>query len=914
MKMPFQLSYRLCLFAMFLLSSMAAWPQGTEAWVRRYDDPGAGSWDYARKVVTDPDGNVVVAGDTRGRNTGILIIKYSGAGIPLWTNGGPTNGFEMISDLAVDNWGNVFVAGTHIPGTRSHDSALVAYSGTGVPLWTNQYIMEPSSLAVDHNGNVFVTGYAFSDGLAGLATIGFSGAGVPLWTNRYDHVSSPGVAVDRNGNVFVTGSTGRDYATIAYSGAGVLLWTNHYNGRGNANGANAVAVDSSGNVFVTANSFGTGPGLYHDFVTVAYSGAGVPLWTNRYSGPDNSDDYATALAVDHNGNVFVTGYSGNDYATIAYSGAGIALWTNFFRGPTNSVNRANAVAVDNDGNVVVTGSSGQDYATIKYSGEGLALWTNRHDGLASTLDEASDVSVDSGGRVFVTGQSKGDFATIGYSAAGLALWTNRYDGPGISDDRASAIAVDHNSGNVLVTGAANSDYVTISYSEAGMVLWTNRYDGPGNSVDHGIAVAVDGRGNVVVTGDSEGGDSSTDYATIAYSASGVPLWTNRYNGLGNGVDRAIAVAVDRIGNAFVTGYATSEGTNYDYVTLAYSPAGIALWTNRYSGPDNLDDYATGLAVNHNGNVFVTGFSDGGSTNSEYATIAYSGTGVALWTNRYNGTGSSSDRATALVADRHGNVFVTGSSFNPGQSFFGYATIAYSPAGIALWTNRYAGPEFGGTATAIAVDGSGNVFVTGHSDGIGTIRDYATIAYSGAGVPLWTNRYNGTDNRVDEAYAVAVDNSGYVFVTGYSSVADFSYDYVTIAYLASGAPLWTNRYNGPANGEDRPGLGSSLAVGRDGAVYVTGSSDEFRYGAISDYATIKYVWRPYIAIQPLTLGSSSVNLNLSAPPNSSWSILRAPAITGSWTDLGVLLTGTNGSAQFTDPNSLANGAFYRVAPP
>src|SRR5690348_11239659 len=73
--------------------------------------------------------------------------------------------------------------------------------------------------------------------------------------------------------------------------------------------------------------------------------------------------------------------------------------------------------------------------------------------------------------------------------------------------------------------------------------------------------------------------------------------------------------------------------------------------------------------------------------------------------------------------------------------------AFAQGGLPLWTNIYTGP--GGSnsrASAAAVDGSGNMFVTGSSIGAGGNYDYATIKYSGAGVPLWTNRYNGPGNR------------------------------------------------------------------------------------------------------------------------------------------------------------------------
>ena len=68
---------------------------------------------------------------------------------------------------------------------------------------------------------------------------------------------------------------------------------------------------------------------------------------------------------------------------------------------------------------------------------------------------------------------------------------------------------------------------------------------------------------------------------------------------------------------------------------------------------------------------------------------------------------------------------------------------------------------------MAVDGSNNVIVTGYSDGGGYNYDYATIKYSSAGVPLWTNRYNGPGNGDDYGHAVAVDGSNNVIVTGYS---------------------------------------------------------------------------------------------------------------------------------------------------
>jgi hypothetical protein len=228
-------------------------------------------------------------------------------------------------------------------------------------------------------------------------------------------------------------------------------------------------------------------------------------------------------------------------------------------------------------------------------------------------------------------------------------------------------------------------------------------------------VATDTDGNVVVTGFSYNGDSNDDYLTIKYSAAGVRLWTNIYNGTGNWVDHANAIAVDSNGNVFVTGESWN-GIRYDYLTIVYSSSGVPLWTRRYNDEQGNAGSGNAIKVDATGNVIVTG--DG------CVTIKYSGAGVALWTNR---VGLAS--GLALAVDGSGNVFVTGTVSDPP---FGvdYLTVAYSATGMPLWTNIYDGPANGDDRpAAVAVDSSGNVFVTGYSYGVGTSEDWATIKYS-----------------------------------------------------------------------------------------------------------------------------------------------------------------------------------------
>lgn len=413
---------------------------------------------------------------------------------------------------------------------------------------------------------------------------------------------------------------------------------------------------------------------------------------------------------------------------------------------------------------------------LAHAQSGLPLWTNRYHGSGNGSDSASAVAVDTSGSVYVTGSSRGsgtrsEYAAVVYSSTGAPLWTNRYAGSGSADDYAKALVA--GSGNVYITGFSPSivgsfDYATLAYSSAGTPLWTNRYNGPDNRFDWAWAIAVDNNtGQVYVTGFSSS-VAADDYLTIAYSSSGVSLWTNRYRYSPNGVNRASAVVVADNGDVIVTGTADNR-----YATIAYSAAGTPLWTNLYSALGNTDN-ASGLAVDTDGNVYVTGSSLLTGGGYDFATVAYSSTGTPLWTNRYDGPINGDDFAVAVAADRSGHIYVTGSS-DGGRD---YVTIGYSSSGAVLWTNHLFAD---GEPHGLAVDGIGNVYVTGLSYGSNNNYDYATVGYSSAGLPLWTNRYNGTGNGDDIAQGIAVDSAGNVLVTGSSVGSDGKTDFVTIKY-------------------------------------------------------------------------------------------------------------------------------------
>lgn len=369
--------------------------------------------------------------------------------------------------------------------------------------------------------------------------------------------------------------------------------------------------------------------------------------------------------------------------------------------------------------------------------------------------------------------------------------------------------------------------------------WVARYNGPGNYDDNAEAMVVDDSGNVYVTGHSYGSGSHQDYATTKYDSDGIEQWVERYNGPGNYHDTPKAIAVDAVGNVYVTGYSYGDGTSSDYATIKYNSDGIEQWVARYNGPGNGNDLVFAMAVDDIGNVYVAGESYDNESRLDYTTIKYDGNGRQRWVATYNGPGNYNDSAKAIALDAFGNVYVTGYSYGGAETREDYATIKYDSSGCRLWVARYAGPSGPphsayDIANAITVDTSGSVYITGYSDGGTTSYDYATIKYDSDGIEQWGARYNGSGNTYDYAHAIALDNSSSVYVTGYSDNCGTQQDYATIKYDSSGSQLWVAIYNGPANNNDRAG---SILVDLSDNVYVTGYS--YDWGTSLDYTTIMY---------------------------------------------------------------------------
>jgi len=300
--------------------------------------------------------------------------------------------------------------------------------------------------------------------------------------------------------------------------------------------------------------------------------------------------------------------------------------------------------------------------------------------------------------------------------------------------------------------------------------------------DFAYAIALDYSGNVYVTGWSQGNGTDADCLTIKYDSNGKRLWVARYNGPAGGEDKSYAVVTDGWSNVYVTGSSRGVGTGADCVTIKYDSEGNQLWVARYSSPGNADDQAESIAVDHWGDIYVTGWSQSADAGKDYVTIKYRGTGDQSWVARYDGPAHADDAAYDMVLDALDNIYVTGSSWG-NNTEADYATVKYDSSGNRLWVARYNGPaDLEDTARAIALDSLGNPCVSGWSRGSNGRYDFATAKYDTTGSWLWAARYDGPAEGQDKVYAMAVDAAGYVYVAGGSSGTATFYDYATVKYV------------------------------------------------------------------------------------------------------------------------------------
>jgi hypothetical protein len=359
-----------------------------------------------------------------------------------------------------------------------------------------------------------------------------------------------------------------------------------------------------------------------------------------------------------------------------------------------------------------------------------------------------------------------------------------------------------------------------------------------------------------------------------------PLVYSTYIG-GSGDDVGYGIAVDGSGNAYVTGitlspdydvtpgaFQTRNGGGYDVFVTKLSAAGTALVYSTYIGGNGYEE-GRGIAVDGSGNAYVTGVT--GSTNYPVTPGAFqtrnggvadvfvtklNAAGTALVYSTYIG-GSIEDVGYAIAVDGSGNAYVTGVTgstnypVTPGAFQTrngGYRDVfvtKLNAAGTALVYSTYIGGSSDDEGYGIAVDSSGNAYVTGYTYSIDyDVTPGAFQTANGGGEDVFVTKLNATGTALvystyigglsdDEGYAIVVDGSGNAYVTGWTNSIDYDvtprafqttkegfYRDVFVTKLnATGTALVYSTYIG---GSDHD-YGNAIAVDGSGNAYVTGET-------------------------------------------------------------------------------------------
>jgi len=355
---------------------------------------------------------------------------------------------------------------------------------------------------------------------------------------------------------------------------------------------------------------------------------------------------------------------------------------------------------------------------------------------------------------------------------------------------AFGVAVNGN-GDVCVTGwiqdsTGNYDIFLTKYDSSESEKWTRQLGT--NEHDEGQSVAVDTGGNIYISGGTGGnldgntnagvvGWGSWDIFLTKYDPSGTKQWT-RQLGTVEG-DWANSLTIDTGNNVCITGYTDGslEGNansgGQDVFLVKYNSAGVKQWT-RQLGTSN-SDAGRGVAVDTSGNIYITGYTNGGldgNTNiggEDIFLVKYNSAGTKQWTRQLGTT--SSDAANGLALDASGNIYITGSTYggldgNTNMGMDDIFLVKYNSAGTKQWT-RQLGTSNSDAGRAVAADTGGNIYITGSTAGslegnTGTGPVFL-IKYNSSGTRQWTRQFGSGSYAT--ANGLATDTSGYIYIAG-----------------------------------------------------------------------------------------------------------------------------------------------------
>ncbi len=724
--------------------SLVASPTGTS-----YSDTGlseATSYSY-RVLAYDATGNA-------SSQCGAVAVSTADATAPSIPSNlqGTAASASQINLTWTASTDNVGVTGYKVyrNGSQIGMTASTSFSDTGLSEATSySYRVAAYDAGSNESAQCGAAAVSTADATAPSVPTNLQGTGASAsqvnltWTASTDNVGVTGYRVYRNGSqVGTTASTG-------YSDTGLSEATSY--------SYRVAAYDAAGNTSSQCTAVAVS--------TLDATAPSVPTNLQATVVSTSRIDLTWTASTD---NVAVTGYRVYRDGSLVASPSGTSYSDTGLSAGTTYAYRV--AAADAAGNVSAQ-CTAVNATTQSGTWGGTALI-----GTASN-DRGHGIAVDSSGNIYVAGYTAGaldgetnsgsdDIYLTKYNSAGTRQWTRLAGTTGSDQSGWGAVAVD-GSGNSYVTGytsgnldgetnAGGSDAVLIKYNSAGTKQWTRLLGTAGS--DSAWAVAVDGSGNIYISGFTDGNlggetnSGGTDAFLAKYNSAGTLQWTRL---LGNAtLTYSYAVAVAGSGNIYISGMTrgsldgeTNAGIQ-DIFIAKYNTSGTRQWTRMLGS--TVFDYCYGVAVDGTENVYAAGQSygnfdgvtntDGSGTTEDVFLVKFNSSGTKQWSVFHGGTGS--DVASGLAVDTSGNIYITGNTNADldGQTNAGghdLFVMKYDSSGTRSWTQML-GTASGEYGRSIAVDTGGNAYLTGHTAG---------------------NLDGATNSGGNDAYIVKYDTSG-----------------------------------------------------------------------------------------------------------------------------------------------------------
>jgi|GEM_PF-1077339 len=388
------------------------------------------------------------------------------------------------------------------------------------------------------------------------------------------------------------------------------------------------------------------------------------------------------------------------------------------------------------GNLVGTNAGGYDIWLTKYDTNGNQLWLRQ---FGTSGNDAANLALDSSGNIYLTGSTLGNLG--GTNAGGYDAWLSKYDNNGnqlwlrqfgtSGYDSANGLALD-SSGNVYLTGNTTGN---LGGTNAGSGdVWVGKYDTNGNQLwlkqfgssldDSAYFLTLGSNGNIYLAGSTTGnlGGSPGNLWVGKYDINGNQQWLRQF-----GHDDLNKLAIDSSGNAYLTGrtYYKVGGTRsseYDIWLTKYDTNGGQQWVKQFgsSGDDQVND----LVLDRNGNVYLTGYTNGKLvvTNagiSDAWLTKYDTNGGQQWLKQFGSSGF--DIPYDLALDNNNNIYLAGSTsgvlgeINAGAGTSDIWLGKYDINGNQTWLRQF-GSVGWDAAYTVDLDSSSNIYLTGTTSG------------------------------------------------------------------------------------------------------------------------------------------------------------------------------------------------------